>query len=718
MIVFLLTSFLSFLIVSLVILIHPQQAGGAAGPIKIPFVGNLTLGSNARLTLRRALTAAVIVACLIVIWLLFGGDDLSRTRYLPNFLFGLIFGPVFAFWISNIFYFEKENFSIAQGVLGVILIVLFIVGLLGAETARLAQHYSRHLSKVGLGGAEITFTDPGRGDAHSAKTTPPPPPPGQGGGKTPDSVDGLYNLSQLDFLIERDCGFIAMAQVPVEKDCSLVKGTSQPRQLAKQSAQLKESAEQASLAQAADFAGLSISNYAQCVAAVYDNTPDDGMVAAYLRPLALRFQELSEPSNLENGFVQRAIDTHRQQTQQLLEHLFPVFFIDNSDPKSSLDKPSFSVRKGCARFLASVCNPDFEKSWASRPHKISKLQEEAEQWVAAADSQQKLKDCRKDLDRYTTVESESMKIRFNAFYLADKETGFYSRPYVAIAHASLMLSLGAPEAGISRLYDWIERYEKATGLGEPNVAALGKDNSYKVWYAIRARSVLFTYMDKWLTRLDARAPNVGRDMMMANLQRYLELLQLFPPAADVLQKLKTDRFDLERQDYKIVAVDVPVCRYDEDLEASIILSYLATGNLFAYYALKDRNYERYAGTVRKVVRDSMNADASCIAARYSPAQAAALHSEALELQARILMRDAAKQKQADDTDSAEKTLKSAEAATRLALQLIKKWADRDLDTRKQEPRFMDRIASTKPIDTQETAQRTLAEIRQQLDELR
>jgi hypothetical protein len=706
MVVFLLTSFLSFLIVSLAILIHPANGTtGAAGPIKIPFVGDLVLDTKAGLALRRTLTAVVAITGLIVIWLLFGGDDLSRSRYLPNFLFGLIFGPVFAFWISNIFYFDKENFTIAQGVLGVILIVLFVVGLLGAEAARLAEHYSRHLSKVGLGGAEFTFNDPGRSGrdgASSGKTTPPPLPSGQG--KPSDSVDGLSNLSQLDFLIERDCGFVAMAQVPVERDCSLAKGTSEPNQLA-------------ILAAAADFAGLSISNYAQCVSTAYDNTPDDGMVADYLRPLALRFQELSEPSNLDKGFVKRAITTHREQTKKLLEHLFPVYFLDNSEPQSGLDKP-FSVRNGCARLLESVCNPDYEKRWINRPHKISDLQQEAETWVAAADNQPKLRDCQTNLDRFTTDESDSMKARFDAFYLADKKTGFYSRPYVAIAHSSLLLSLGAPEAGISRLYDWIERYEKANQLDEPNVAALGKNNSYKVWYAIRARSVLFTYMDKWLTRLDARAPNVGQDMMMANLQRYLELLQLFPPAAEVLQQLKTDKFDLAGQDYKVAAVDAPVCGYEGDLEASIILSHLATGNLFAYYALKDRNYERYASTVRKVVRDSMNADASCIAARYSSAQAAALHSEALELQARILMRDAVKQKQADDTDSAEKSLKSAEAAARLALHLIKKWADRDLDSRKQEPRFMDRIASTKPIDAQETAQRTLDEIRQQLDELR
>ena len=121
-----------------------------------------------------------------------------------------------------------------------------------------------------------------------------------------------------------------------------------------------------------------------------------------------------------------------------------------------------------------------------------------------------LLDCQKRLKDAELPSTEFIKRRFAAFYQADKETGFYTRPYVAIAHASLMLSLGAPEAGLSRLYDWIERYEKDNSLDSPNIAALGKANGYKVWYAIRARSILFTYMDKWLTKLDARAPPVGR----------------------------------------------------------------------------------------------------------------------------------------------------------------------------------------------------------------
>jgi hypothetical protein len=711
MIIFLLTSFISFLIVSLALLITPSKSSRGKKRLRIPRVGVLSLYTNADRALRRGLTAATLIFIFGVAWYLFSGDLSSRSPRLPNFLFGLIFGPVFAIWLGGIFHNPGEKFSVMQAVQGSILVVLFVVGLLGAETARLAEHYSRRISKVGVGGAEIAFADLGQGRRDSGNRVSTTPPPGyKSGAGTPNSSQALGYLAQLDDLIERDCWFVAMADGPLNKNC--VPNALNP-------------ANAWNVDDAVKFAGLSISSYARCLGGVFDTTLDDGTVVEYLRPLAVRFQELSDPSNIDPMFVKRAVDTHLAQTRKLLTHLFPVFLSEN---KPSVDLP---VRKSCATLVRSVCDEFYPFDWPDvieldpdvKPDKGSKLaHQKAEKWVSLKQSQPLLRRCWKRLQKLPKTLPETgfahhLEERFKAFYLRSKDTSFESRPYVAIAHASLMVQLGQQEAGISRLYEWVDKYERDNNLDGPQIVALGK-NAYKVWYAIRARSLLFTYMDRWLSHLDEKTPDIVRDLHLANLQRYLELLRLFPPAVQVLKKLDVKKYDLEAAKYTTVATDFPACEYDGDYETAIILSHLATGNLFAYHALRHRKYDDYSSHVRKIVRDAMNVDTSCIAAKYSPEDATALRSEALELQAEILMHDAEKQKTADDRASAANTLKSAEAAVNLALQIISKSADADIDSKKQSTRFVEKISATKVLIARETALQTRDAILKQLEDLK
>jgi hypothetical protein len=721
MIIFLLTSFISFLIVSLALLITPSKSSREKKRLRIPRVGVLSLYTKADRALRRGLTAATLIFIFGVAWYLFSGDLSSRSPSLPNFLFGLIFGPVFAIWLGGIFHNPSEKFSVMQAVQGSILVVLFVVGLLGAETARLAEHYSRRISKVGVGGAEIAFADLGQGKKDSGNRVSATPPPGyKSGAGTPNSSPGLGYLAQLDDLIERDCGFVAMADGPINENC--LPKASNP-------------ANAWSVDNAVNFAGLSISSYARCLVGVFDTTLDDGMVVEYLRPLAVRFQELSDPSNLDSKFVERAVRTHLTQTRTLLTYLFPVFLNENVPrPADAKSKPSVDlpVRKSCATLVRSICDPSYpferpdfiQLDPEVKPAKGFKLvHQKAEKWVSLEQSQPVLRQCQDQLQSSPDTLPQKrfadyLKERLEAFYQSkEKESGFESRPYVAIAHASLMVQLGQQEAGISRLYEWVDKYERDNNLDSPQIVALGK-NAYKVWYAIRARSLLFTYMDRWLSHLDEKTPDIVRDLHLANLQRYLELLRLFPPAVQVLKKLDVKKYDLEGGKYTTVATDFPACEYDGDYETAIIFSHLATGNLFAYHALRHRKYDDYSSYVRKIVRDAMNVDTSCIAKKYSPEDATALRSEALELQAEILMHDAEKQKTADDRVAATNTLKSAEAAVNLALRIIGKSADADIDSKKQSTRFVEKIGATKVLIARETALHTRDAIFKQLEDLR
>jgi hypothetical protein len=703
MVIFLLTSLLAFLFVSLALLIKPSQL--SRRPIGIPFVGELDLTPQATRNLRRLLMTSILIVGLAALWLLLGGEASLRSRYLPNFLFGLIFGPVFAIWIGGILY-EEGKFSIGQTVIGIILIVLFIAGLLGQEAGRRLDQWTRRITKLGVGGAEVIFADSSR-RRDSGREGKAQPPPSKSGAGTPNASPALDRLAGLDLLIERDCAFVAMAGGPVMEDCS-------SRQQAP--------ANEWSMRDGADFAGLSISSYARCLAGVFETTLDKGMVDDYLRPLALRFQELSVAGNLDNGFVDRALETHLTQTQKLLDHLFPVFLTENVPrPAGATSKPKIDlpIRKSCATLVRLIC--DKNAAWyIPAPRAINKprasigtIKDSAEEWVDSYDAQLVLKQCKTQRPA-SPASLPALQQQFAAFYAADKDTGFRSRPYAAIAQASLLMHLESYEAGLSRLHQWIDEYERDNGLDNYGMIAVGK-NPYKVWYAIRARASYYIYMNLWISRDDSKAPDIVRDLHLANLQRYLQLLRLFPPAAKALDELNFKKHDFESDNYRTVAIDMPVCKYPDDKEASIIYSYLATGNLFAYHALRHRDYDAYSGQVRQIVKHSVNVDTSCIAANYPPGTAAALRSESLELQAEILMKDAERQK--DDAVRAREILTRADAANHLALQMVSKLAEAEIDQKKRNGTFVEIIWPSKVIEARDTALRTKADIRRQLDEL-
>jgi hypothetical protein len=707
MAVFLLTSFVSFMIVSLALTIQPSKL--KANPIPIPWIGDLTLLPSARLRWRRMLFYIFLVTGLAVAGLLLGGDLSSHLNYyLPNIMFGLIFGPVFALWIRSLIRVKNATFTMAHAVSGSLLIVLFVAGLLGAETARLAEYYSRRITKVGVGGTELTFGELGRARQESATPVTATPPNFKPSTPVYEGP-GLQNLADLDFLMDRDCAIAGLPPNAKPPDC-------------KEATANKTAASRWTAGDGSTFARITISGYAKCVSGLLTRTLDDDMAADHMRPFADRFNELSDTTKLDPAFAERARDTYLDASRELLGYLRPVHLaLDDSkrdpanDAKTDASKDpraEHPMRKACAMLLKVFCDPLALRQDSRAPDQngapnnmAQQKEDDAEAWVKTTDETQ-LQACLGDLKNAPGAETQGKLTElFKAFYREERDTGFRSRPYVAIAQASLMFQLERYEAAMSPLYEWINDYESYHRFDTAGTLQLGKD-AHKVWYAIRARSVLYIYMDSWLSNRSTNAPDIVRDYHLANLQRYLELLRLFPPAVRIFQELnKSRKYDLEKDGYKTIAIDAPICGFD-NYEAGLILTQLATGTLYAYHALNSRDYGNHEATVRKIVGDAMNADTSCIAYHYSPAYAAAFRSEALELQAQILMKDAAKKKSANDFAGAGDLLKKARDVIGLSLQTIDKAATSDRASKRGAKRFVEQITSTKALIAHETALRT------------
>lgn len=208
MFIFLLTSFLALLVVGLILLIEPPKYGSSRRAI--PWAGYIYLNDHAKIVLRRGVTALIVLCIFAVLWLLQESELSSRSRFIPNLLFGLLFGSLLAVWLGSVFRSSlKEGFSIGQSVQGIALIMLFVAGLLGAETARLIERYAAKLTKVSFGGTELSFGEHGRrGRGSSAESI--VIGPSSGAQTLPNGSQGLGNLALLDTLIERDCAHIRL----------------------------------------------------------------------------------------------------------------------------------------------------------------------------------------------------------------------------------------------------------------------------------------------------------------------------------------------------------------------------------------------------------------------------------------------------------------------------------------------------------------------------
>ncbi len=100
---------------------------------------------------------------------------------------------------------------------------------------------------------------------------------------------------------------------------------------------------------------------------------------------------------------------------------------------------------------------------------------------------------------------------------------FKERPYLAIAHASVMAQLGQYRAATAILEDWLDPpafRSKTTG----NQPGAGSGIAEK-WFELRARSVLATYTEEWMKRDEANVTTTLRDEHLENLENLLTLLR-------------------------------------------------------------------------------------------------------------------------------------------------------------------------------------------------
>lgn len=677
---FLLFAAIAFLVYEFIAFAQLPTSG--VSPIRL---GGLTINFDAATAQRWRLGLRILIFFLILTAILllhqFGSETILGNIWANRtaIILGLFFGALFAIWINRIFaHTAGDALTKGQIVAGIGLIVLFIVGSAGNDFSTLIQQISRKISTIKVGGAEIALQVPRKAPGEALAVISTPVRTASFGG----SSAGLGLLVDLKDEIERDCGYIGLSFDQPPTKCA-------------------GSAVEKKLSLERDFTEATASDYAGCLAEIYDRT-DPNFVNMRLEALASPFRELVAPGFDRQTFPDRATMTLYQETVRLAAYVLPAV------------TPTSPVGDRCKKAVAKLCQQD-----ASCIEQVVKL-------VSTNFSTESKKD---SMSLFSAFEGDLRPI-INKFLDDTGGNNFRDQPYSTIAYADVMAQLRQYSAALQALYGWLERHQKNhSQLKDPS--SLKTEDIHLAWFSVRTRSIIASFAEEWIRSFDSSAPTVLRDTHLDNLKTLLELMSQIPSSKVVLEFLKKPKYDLAGADFRAIPDEsASNCPHQDIRKSQIVLVYLYNQLTFAYNALHHPKYDTdFAAKTKARVEQVMNADMSCVAKIKnenvdSYDQYLALRADALDLEAQVLWREAMSKRREAINDGREvnrdATLKSLYLA-RTAAALGRKHIEaryRAIYAKQQNADFAERVTPSKITESYESLEATSASISNEIQQIK
>jgi hypothetical protein len=302
----------------------------------------VNLSASAAKGLRRFLAVLLIgLALFLAIWL---HRPFSEVRGAA--ILGLFYGPLLAIWINTLIAKPSEDSpSIAQYVAGAGLVLLFLVGSVGDPVGELIQRYAQRISKISVGGAELSFSE-----------------------KTPDALGGSLSLSGiaptyasstgaigLDYLgrlarmIERDIEYLTLfkeneiRREKAKRNITDTVGSAEfNASIDKQEKEMEQVID--TLRNAKLFAEATIEKPASCLVGWYTATGDADAINRHIAGLAEIFKRLP------------AIETGHPVDRLARELITRSFFIAHD---AVISVPSYLLADKCDDVLEQFCPEAF-----------------------------------------------------------------------------------------------------------------------------------------------------------------------------------------------------------------------------------------------------------------------------------------------------------------------------------------------------------------------
>jgi hypothetical protein len=676
------------------------------GSIGISFAGSA--GPWARRVLR-FLIVTLVLACTVFIhdWLspinLFSQNKIG-------IILGFLFGPLFGIWFNAVIAHGPGD-SLSWGLIigGTGLILLFLMGSLGNDAGEVIRQYARNLSSVKVGGAEFAFEkarkeSPGLGALPPAYKT----------FTTHTGSAGLQYLALLDDMIESDREYLQvfgqselkqLEELPIERREDL------SRHLKAAMAQLE-----AQLKAAHDFTVLTITRPLTCLAWWHGVTQDSAVTDRHLRTLSDVFRHLQKADVIDDPttLAKFATDFGRSFVKASL-----MIASDISASAAKVDE------NNCEPLLEQFCPPeadskpvDVDANANGRVPYQRRVGEEKRRNKNDKDHKRvvdtgRFNECIEKLLARLNDPSPVLKgyeekviVGLRAFLVG---RGLATRPYFAIAYASIMAHLGQYEAAGAILDGWLQ-------LRSNPLAPSSDWETGERWLDTRARSILAAYGEEWLrkeTVKEGGAPTTLFNEHIENLRAlrvdlYRRMIgaKFFKNVSDDLKK----KIDITFKKSGSCAAEGPdVRRY-----RALFNSYVSVEVTYVQATLRHPDYEkRFAETTTSELNRLVNLDLSCIPDR---SDLDLYYAQILESFARNTVKYSQARAKIDSEETKKKRLDQGEQAARFALETLQDAADSAQQNRLGLP-LLKRIEPSSSVETRELLGGALADIQKARREL-
>jgi hypothetical protein len=277
---------------------------------------------------------------------------------------------------------------------------------------------------------------------------------------------------------------------------------------------------------------------------------------------------------------------------------------------------------------------------------------------------------------------------------------FEQRPYLAIAHASLMAQLGQYPAAGAILETWLDEQnaQRAAANKTQGKQALSDSVTAADWYELRARSVLAAYLEEWVERDEASVTTPLRDEHLKNLDALRQGLKMALENTTFFAALLETNY----RGRSINLKNPSNCRFHDEGGKTDLWRYLFTSyiTIELYYDLNTMLHPDYNKDFAEQTTDSLRTlaqlDVSCAA---QESDRKVLYAQILEAYSRnaISYSDAKRDSESDDARKAR--LYEAMRAAEKGLEMVQASVRADRAARPKA--FTERIAQSDAIATEE-----------------
>ncbi len=651
---FVLSAVLSFVVYECLVYVDvpPRRGWFRIGDVSINFDAASAKWAH------RALIAVIVFALLLSILfiheIIFPLDRISRNKV--NIILGLLFGPLFAIWLNSVFnYPPGKPLSRGQIVGGVGLVLFCLIGSAGTQTGKLLEQLARKISGLKGLGFELSLSEPSRKKDPSQGATSFAGSQSSSKFASSSGSVGLEYVSQLDDIVQRDEDYLKLL-------------------FGQTDVQLSDQLERAK-----DLAKLAIKPPLKCLAAWFEATADATFVNDHLGPFVTAFRQVST--------------LHSEQRRRDVSRIFV-----GSMAAIALDVEAFgappAVETGCASLLQIFCSanieilPDTGIRIADRPALMECLRT-----LSEAEGSHQLQASAKD-----RAEELSEKLRL---FVADDALD--TRPYFAIAYASLMAQLGQYETAAYILDGWLDRQKARLG---------GSGKVVDDWFQLRIRSILAAYFEEWLLKQGSSAATAFRNEHLKNLDVLRTSLEGLLVKPGFLAE-KTGRSAREAAEFRVPgACAESIVEPQRRLWRRLLSSYISMELTHIQNRLRHPYYlSKFVESTNSDIGRLVDLDLSCLS-EYPPP--ALVYAQILDSYALNIVQYAKAKKEIESSGVREERFRTAGKAIAYGLEITHDRAQLDLN--RSSVALLARVAPSDWVSARESLQQTGKELRDALEE--